>query len=155
MGLGPLQWAALTGSLMGHIETALSDETGGPTGHLIPLPEGQSATAELKGDITNLRGKVALPETVAGGYGDRGAAPARDWRPVRLGSDPPAGLVTLRDDVERAILSCCGIPPALAVGLTDGTMAREAYRQFLFLTIQPIARLVEATLQEVYARTCG
>ena len=101
----------------------------GPRGSLIPLPEGVTAAKDgLKASFGNLRGGLALPETTAGGGGDRGGAPARDWRVERLGADPPAGLVSLRDAVEISVLSVCGIPPALAIGVTDGVTAlREAF----------------------------
>ena len=74
-GLGPLQWASATGSLAGHIESALRDESSGPRGSIVPLPEGLSLKEELKSGFASLSGKIAFPETVAGGHGDRGGAP--------------------------------------------------------------------------------
>ena len=148
-GLSPLQWATSTGSLLAHIETALGDEASGPRGSIVPLPEGLSLKQELKSGFASLKGKIAFPETTSGGGGDRGGAPQRDWRVERLGADPPAALVELRKDVEVSILSACGVPPALAIGLTDGTAMREAYRQFLHLTVKPLGRIVAATLTDV------
>ena len=148
-GLSPLQWATSTGSLMGHVEAALRDEASGPRGSIIPLPEGVSLKQELKTGFASLGGKIAFPETTAGGGGDRGAAPQRDWRVERVGADPPAALVSLRRDVEVSVLSACGVPPALAIGLSDGTMARESYRQFLHLLVRPLGKLVASTFSEV------
>ena len=148
-GLGPLQWASATGSLSGHIEAALRDEASGPRGSIVPMPEGTKAQAGLKSGFAALKGGLALPETTAGGAGDKGGATQRDWRVERLGADPPAALVALRQAVEVSVLSACGVPPALAVGLTDGTMARESYRQFLYLLVRPLGKLVASTFSEV------
>ena len=108
-----------------------------------------SLKQELKSGFASLKGKIAFPETTSGGAGDRGGAPQRDWRVERLGASPPAALVALRQAVEVSVLSACGVPPALAVGLTDGTMARESYRQFLHLLVRPLGKLVAATFSEV------
>ena len=148
-GVGPLQWASATGSLLGHVEAALRDEASGPRGSIVPLPEGTQAQAGLKASFASLRGGLALPETTSGGHGDRAQSPQRDWRIERLGADPPVALVGLRRDVEISVLSACGVPPALAIGLTDGTMARESYRQFLHLLVKPLGRIVEATFSDV------
>ena len=147
-GIGPLQWASTTGSLIGHVESALRDEASGPRGSIVPLPEGAKAQAGLKSSFAALKGGLALPETTSGGSGDRAGSPQRDWRIERLGADPPAALVELRKDVEVSILSACGIPPALAIGVTDGVMAREAYRQFLHLTIRPLGQLLSETFSD-------
>ena len=148
-GIGPLQWASATGSLAGHIEGALRDEASGPRGSIVPLPENTKAQDGLKSSFAALRGGLALPETTSGGHGDRAQSPQRDWRVERLGANPPTALIALRQAVEVSVLSACGVPPALAVGLTDGTMARESYRQFLHLLVRPLGKLVAATFSEV------
>ena len=146
---GRFNGRALRGSLVGHVESALRDEASGPRGSIVPLPEGVSLKQELKTGFASLGGKIAFPETTSGGSGDRGAAPQRDWRVERVGANPPAALVELRQAVEVSVLSACGVPPALAIGLTDGTAMREAYRQFLHLTVKPLGRIVETTLSDV------
>ena len=148
-GIGPLQWASATGSLVGHVEAALRDEASGPRGSIVPLPEGAKAEAGLKAGFAALRGGLALPQSTAGGAGDRAQSPQRDWRVERLGANPPSALIALRQAVEVSTLSACGVPPALAIGVTDGTAMREAYRQFLHLTVKPLGRIVAATLTDV------
>ena len=148
-GLGPLQWASATGSLSGHVEAALRDEASGPRGSIVPLPEGAKAQSGLKTSFAALKGGLALPETTAGGSGDRAQSPQRDWVVSRIGANPPAALVALRQAVEVSTLSTCGVPPALAIGVTDGTAMREAYRQFLHLTVKPLGRIVETTFSDV------
>ena len=156
-GLGPLQFAAETGRLAGAAEQALADESAGPRGNIIPMPEGPGGDdtdespgiAAFKRLLPLLRGRVALPETVAGGGAQgAGASPHRDWRPERLGANPPEGLVALRTDVGAAVAAACGIGPSLIQAAADGTGQRESYRRFLFSTLLPIARLVEVELRE-------
>lgn len=146
-GIGPLQYAASTGRLCGAIEHALGDESEGPHGLIIPLPDGVTDAGQLRADLVNLRGSVALPETTQGGYSEGGGRPSRDWRPERLGADPPAGLVSLRSDVAAGVLAACGVGVPLATGATDGTAMRESYRRFVASTMQPVARLVQAELR--------
>ena len=149
-GVGPLGLAGETGRLGRLLERALADEVGGPVGHLVALPvdAGEDGAddplAPLKRQIAELRGRVGLVETTAGGYGEgRVAAPGEDWRPRRIGADPPATLPALRDAVESTVLSCCGIPPDLA---RPGGRSRESFRQWVAASVGPLARLVEHEL---------
>ena len=155
-GLGPLQWAVATGRLGIELEKALGDESSGPRGNLVAVPEGHAGDvpegetdpkAKLEADLHHLRGGAALVETTAGGWGDKGGAPQADWRPRRLGADPPTSLADIRMGVEKTVLALCGVPPALATD-ADGTAQRESWRRFLHGTVSPVARLVEAELRE-------
>ena len=155
-GLGPLQWASTTGRLGVELEKALGDESSGPRGNLIAVPEGHAGDvpdgepdpkAKLEADLHHLHGGAALVETAAGGWGDKGGAPQADWRPRRLGADPPASLAEIRGGVEKSVLALCGVPPALATD-SDGTSQRESWRRFLHGSVSPVARLVEAELRE-------
>ena len=153
-GRGPLSWASETGRLGAALERALGDEAGGPVGHLIPVPQDsgegeEDPLAQLKQDIRGLRGRAALVETTAAGYGEgKGAAPRRDWEAQRLGANPPASLIELRQAVEVTIAACTGIPPVLIQSVGDGTAQRESYRRWLHASVQPLARLVEQELSE-------
>ena len=87
-------------------------------------PDPPSPAAGLAEAIRTAKGRTLLPETTAGGYGDKMGAPRRDWKPERLGADPPMALVHLRQHVESSVLACYGIPAPLdPAGLTDGTGA--------------------------------
>ena len=67
-------------------------------------------------------------ETTAGGWGEGGqAAPKRDWHPLRIGANFPAGNVNLRSLVSQSVLSPCGVPPSLADAGSDGTGQRESH----------------------------
>ena len=117
-GIAPLQYASLTGSLTASLEQALGYEAGGAVANLIALPEGFGGSKSGDGDddddgngggglteaIRTAKGRTLLPETTSGGYGDRQGAPGRDWKPERLGADPPDSLVRLRTAVENTVL---------------------------------------------------
>ena len=143
-GIGPLESATLAGKLSAETAAALADESSGPRGGLIPVPtDGQDDTvAKLRQDIGKLRGQYALVES--GDWGNVGAARA-EWRPARLGASPPASLVELERTATAEIYAACGVNPAIFTA-SQGTAAREAYRQVLFGLIAPLGRIVSAEL---------
>ena len=47
----------------------------------------------------------------------------------------------------REICGACGIPPSLFQQNSDGTAQRESWRRFLFGTVSPLGRMVEADLR--------
>ena len=153
-GIPPIQYAHLTGKLIRNLETAIGDEAGGTVANLIALPAGHSNPTKLAARISEAKGKTLLPETTAGGW-DMGkdAAPRKDFVPARLGANPPAALVALRQHVESSILGCFGIAAPLGPeGRTDGTAAREAARRLWSLTVQPLADLIAEELSRVLER---
>ncbi len=162
-GVSPLQYASLTGALTASLEQSLGYEAAGPVANLIALPEGFSGSkSDDDGDddggglpeaIRLAKGRTLLPETTAGGYGDKQGAPRRDWKPERLGADPPDALVRLRTAVENTVLACFGVPSPLGpAGVTDGTAAREAARRLWTLTVQPLAAMIAEELSRVLER---
>ena len=69
-GVGPLEWAALTGRVHAEIEAALRDEAAGTRGHVLPVPAApesddpeEDPLAALRADVQGLRGKTALVES--------------------------------------------------------------------------------------------
>ncbi len=157
-GIAPLTLAGTTGRLARELERALADEVAGPVGSLIPLPvdaggetddpdDAADPFATLKTMIAKLAGRVGLVETVAAGYAEgRAASPQDDWKPRRLGANPPVSLVDLRAAVEETVLSLCGIPPGLA--RSTGGESRESYRRWFAAGVLPLARLVETELRD-------
>ncbi len=156
-GCGPLGWATATGRLAGSLEQALADETAGPRGSVLPVPEGlreptddaadADPLAPLRADLAKLRGGLAVVESMAGGFGDRGGRPDSDWKARRLGADPPEGLIDLRAGAALAVYAACGVPPSLVTLPADGTGQREAWRRFLHGSVAPVARIVQGELR--------
>ena len=64
----------------------------------------------------------------------------------RFGPSPPDGLVKLLGTASMEVMAACGLSPSLFLD-GDGTGKREAWRQALFGTIQPLGKLVETELR--------
>ena len=162
IGQGPLQTAVRTGTLAGRLEAALGDEAGAAVAMVMPwpersLPEGQDEpefdpVQILTDQLAKLRGALALVPTTAGGHGDRSSAPQTDWRQQRLGPVYTAEQIELRAAVNRSIFEACGIPAAL-VDPTAAAASREAFREFVFNSVRPLARLVETELSDKLGST--
>ena len=155
-GVSPLGWARLTGKLHANIEDAIADEAGGTRGHVLPVPAGPDAdggddtttdpNAALRADIASMRGKTVMVETTAAGWGEgMNAAPRADWKPQRIGANPPASMATLRTDSAQAVLSACGLSAELFMP-GDAAGQRESWRRFLHGSVQPLGELLAAEL---------
>ena len=152
-GLGPLQWAAATGVIAGNTELRLGEEAGASVGAFLPVPSGPrdpkdptDPLAGMRADIEAAKGKGLLVETTSAGWTEgQGAAPMFDWKSQRFGANPPASVVTLRSEVAQAVLAACGVPAGLIVN-AGNSGSREAWRQFLFGSVGPLARIMEAEL---------
>ena len=158
-GLSPIASASLTARLLSETEAALADESSGTRGHVIPLPQGNAgddddddaddSLSKLQADIAKLKGGTALVETAAAGFGEgRGAAPQADWKPQRIGANPPDSLRQLRGDAEMCLLGAMGVPVELISARSDGAAVREAWRRFAHSTLAPLGEHVAAELAE-------
>ena len=154
-GVGPTDWAHTTARLNANAEKSLADEAGGPVAQLLTIPESQDAgsdddtdpLASLRADIAAAKGRALLLESTASGFGEgRANAPARDWKPERLGPAPAEGLVQVADQAFMRVLAATGTPPPLFAGDADGTAQREALRRWHQGTVLPLARVLEAEL---------
>ena len=145
-GVGPLATARTLRTLMQRLETSLMQESGAAVGYLLPIPEdGASKTVtQLRTDLANLKGKVAVVQTTAGGWDtDPGRAPRKDYELSRIGPDYPASSIELFQAARNTVLAACGYPVQL-VSSTDGTGQREGWRRYLHGTVQPLGRIIEA-----------
>ena len=154
-GQSPLQWAASTGALAANVEARLAEEAGGPVGHVLPVPQDPASSDDdesaeekpldtLRKDLAALKGRTAIVETTAAGWGEgRGAAPQQDWQSKRIGADPPATLAVLRSDAGQAVLGACGVPVSLFTD-ADGTSQRESWRRFVMGSVAPLSVLIGA-----------
>lgn len=149
-GIGPLQVATLAGVLSAEAVKALSDESSGPRGSWLPLPDtdgDDASVAELKAFIPNANGRMAIVQSTAEGFGTGGVSPQGDYKQQRFGPSPPAAMIELMQSVKVEVYSACGIPPGL---FTVGAAAsiREAWRLCLFGTIGPLGRIVLTELRD-------
>ena len=152
-GRSPLALASETSRLAGGVESALGDEaTNAPRATVVTVAEGAEGLGDTLTAFRSARGKLEMPETMAGGLSDRAGAPHRDWSPVRLGPTPPAELVALRGQVEESINACFGIDPVLLASRGDGTLAREALRRFAATVLEPLAVIIGDEVEEKLSR---
>ena len=143
----PLKEARTSLKMRAYLETRLAGEMQGPVGQLIHTPPAgdTGSLPVLTRKLNMMRGQV-LPfqhEAIGGSPGLQ--YPAIDYRPLRLGANPPQPLVQLHRQAMIHVLTACGIP-AEFVEAGDGTARREAWRQFIFGAVAPLARSVEAEL---------
>ena len=143
-GVSPFATSDATRQLLANVEKQLRLEAGGPVGHIVAVPE---PTEDLANDINALAGGVVLGES-----GDQGADPSRapehQWRPNRIGMNPPQAVPLMREGVERSLLAAAGVPVEL-VHSGQATAGREAWRRFLFGTVAPLGGLLSAELQRL------
>ena len=154
-GVSPLRRAIVSGELAARIEAVLNSEMKGQVGYLLPIPTDASdvSITQLKADLQSLKGKTALVETTAMGWGEgRSSAPRSDYVPQRIGADPPASVLQIWTAVQQAVLGVCGIPAEIVLQSLEGTGQREAWRRCLHSTIQPLGRLAGEALSVAYGR---
>ena len=100
----------------------------------------------MSGDLKGLKGKLAVVETMASNWQQGGQGPQSDWKSMRLGPNPPEQLSGLRDALASDTASACGVPAGMMAAKSDGTFLRESLRQFLHLSVGPLARRLEREL---------
>lgn len=147
-GVGPLALADTTTRIEQGISKQLADESGRSSGYVGTVPVGVSDESYtlLKTKIPTLRGQMALLES--GGTWDstqQGNRPGMDV--TRIGADPPASVLNIWQFATSLVLAACGVPIEL-LQLADGTGNRESWRRFIFSTIKPTGRRVEAELSD-------
>ena len=92
LGVSPLGWARATGTLAANLEQRLGEETGGTVAYVLPVPQDDEGQLDdLQADIRAARGGTAFVETTSAGWGEgKAVAPSADWKPQRIGANPPA-----------------------------------------------------------------
>lgn len=148
-GVSPLVFAHLSGQLHAKTVEVLRDEASGPVGSLIPIPKDPDTTVdELRTTVAGLKGAAAFVESQHDMWGQSQDRSRQGWRPERVGAAPGKPLVDLHAAAVRVALACCGIPAELADAGVDATSRREAWRQFLHGTLQPLGVIVAAELRD-------
>lgn len=147
-GVSPLTFAHLSGQLHAKVVEALRDEAGGPRGHLLPTPKDPDSTLDgVAREIAGAEGEIVMVESGAGHAYVADKPDHTTWKPQRFGAAPGQPLVDLHGAAVRVALSCAGIPPELADAGVDATSRREAWRQLLHATLQPLGIMVADELR--------
>ena len=155
-GRSPLELAGFSAKALANAERQLSEELSGPVGRLIPAPldtldrvddEGNSPLDQLESTLAVLKGRSALVPSMSRDWKDVQGGSVGDWQSRRIGADPPESVVKLRMDGHEQILAACGVPPGI-FSSAEATGLRESLRQFLHVTIGPLARVLETEASE-------
>ena len=162
-GVGPLQYAADTGSLAGWLDKRIGEESSAPVGSFLPVarsevspdvdfeagddPEADPLLA-LREDVGRAAGRLLLVESQIAAADSPASAPRRDFQTSRFGADPPSALVELREHVAADVAAACGIPRALVTSDTSAGALREAWRQFVATSVDALARKIEAQIAD-------
>ena len=150
-GRSPLALAGFSAKALANAERQLAEELSGPVGRLIPAPLdtlGPEATDDLETSLAGLRGRPALVPSMSREWTGAAGTRVTDWQSHRLGADPPDSVVKLRADGHNAMLAATGVPPQLFAAGSQANASREALRQFLHVTVSPIARIIEVEATE-------
>lgn len=147
LGVSPLGWSRQTADIHAEGETALLDESKSPRGTLIPISKdgGSDTLDKLKTGLKALRGSVGFVPS-QNIIGDGQGLVRKEYELKRLGFNAPATMIDLHSQTSLAVLAACGIPIEL-VSKADGTGMRESWRRFLFSTINPLVKIVQAELR--------
>ena len=145
LGVSPIRKAGLSVQLAASIERTLSGESRIQSARLAPLPSADRKDRDRFARRLAAGGIVATQTAVSHHLSPGGQEPASRWAPQVIRADPADSMVALRSDAARDVLGACGIPPELSAVAT-GTGAREAWRRFLWGTVNPLARQVAAEL---------
>ena len=144
-GVSPIAASQTTRTLLDNIERRLAEELGSAVGSVITVPNIET-TSQLQADLRSLSGEVTLVESTASNYGAGATgAPAQDFKPQRIGGDPPVTITALRRQVEQSILASAGVPTS-SLGGADAGASREQYRQFASSVCQPVLDGVAAQI---------
>ena len=154
-GRSGLAVAQASGGLAASLVHALTAEGEIPSLRIIPQPFGQSQTAadSIRAAV-NSGLRLALPETTAAGGGaGRSSAPLTDWKSYTIQPEYAAAGVELHALALQETAGVCGLPAAMVPGAdAAGPAHREAFRQFVALTVQPLGRILEAEVSRVLER---
>ena len=153
-GKGALDWAALTARVNANAERSLGKEMNGNVAQLVVQPKNVAASGtdadgnpttnpveQLAKDVAGADGRTVYVETV--NADGRAEAPQYDWKPQRLGPQPPAEVAEIARDAFARVLSAFGVPAGLFVPDADGTAQRESLRRYRMNVVEPTARLIE------------
>ena len=143
-GRSGLEVAQSSGGLASTLVRGLTAEGEIPSLRIIPQPFGQSQTAadSIRAAV-NSGLRLALPETTASGGGSgRSSAPLTDWKSYTLQPEYMAAGVQLHALALQETAGVCGLPAPMVPGAAAaGPAWREAFRQFVALTVQPLGRI--------------
>ena len=152
-GRSALRNAADLGTSHARIESSVSKELKGAAGRVLPAPldpRNDPGKKAIQNALNAIVGGPLVVESMASGHGNILRSEGRmssDWMQRRIGPDPPAAVVELRNDLQVSAGIALGIPAELLRSDASAQARREAWRQCYFGTVLPLARLLQNELR--------
>ena len=147
-GIGPLQRASVSASLLARLEGRMSEEASAVSGHLLSVPDSDAATiSTLQEDLRNLKGRTAFVRTSKNWGTEEGKAASGvpgEYLQRRIGATIPHENIRLREAAGADLVGACGIPGGMFRADADGTASRAATGRFLDFSVQPVADAMAA-----------
>ena len=144
-GVSPIVLAGITSKMLAKIEDKLSQGQNARTFSIIQYPQdgGGDDLSKVQKRIRESKGRSLMQQAGSGGIRRTGQSGRQhDWKQVRFGPEVDGGSADLRSRVASDIVSALGIPSGL-LSTEQGTVSREAYRQFLTSAILPLSELIK------------
>ena len=159
LGLGPLAWARHTASLAANLELRLSQEAGGPSGYVLPMPEPDTPEGDdddpttdpltqIARAIGSLSGSTKLVPSTSGGWGgDMSDRPRQDWQAQRIGMDVPTTSASLRTESANPFWPRVVCPRRFSA-MPMAPRKERAGRRFAMGPLAGLAAILEAELRD-------
>ena len=147
--------ASATAATAAAAEKSAEGEARFPISKLIPLV--QSVTPDQHGEFMEgwkremAKGGIFLLPMSARSENSRINRPTVET----VHPDPTQGHLELRKSAALELLTAMGVPASLVDPAADAGSQREAYRRFVHLTLEPLARIVEAEFSSKLGVECG
>ena len=144
-GLSPFSEMGVTARLLGLIEQGLCEEEDLIRAYVLAHGPGVGDQTELAEDLAE--GGLQLIEQSVQSYGQTRTSGGNQVRGTRIGPGPDASEITLRAQVTQDILSAAGIPAGLYAP-REGSVNREAYRQFHAAGLEPLGETFRSEVEK-------
>lgn len=144
-GRSPFNEMGVTARLLGLIEDGLCREEDMVRLYVLSHGPGVADEAELAEDFSE--GGLQLLEQSVQSFGQTRTSNGNQVRGTRVGPAPDQAEITMRAQVTQDILSAAGIPAGLYAP-REGSVNREAYRQFHAATLEPIGEAFRAEIEK-------
>ena len=136
----------VTAAVASALESATLDDASIPVKTIIPQPAGiqKSDVTQLKSDLRQPNGRIALPPTTKdGGGAGMSSAPGTDWKPNRIGPEMPAAQVKAVMEAHYRVIAALGMHPSYMDSRATAGALREIHRQVQVDMLDPMARILE------------